>query len=106
MTKLNHTILKQVCGIEPPIYEHRFHPERRWRFDAAWPDYKIALEFEGGVWRQGRHQRAYGFIGDMEKYNEAALLGWLVVRVATSEHNSGSAIAYDLVKRAFELRSQ
>jgi hypothetical protein len=41
----------------------------------------IALEVEGGVWTRGRHTRGKGFLGDMEKYNAAALGGWCVLRV-------------------------
>ena len=52
--------------------EYRFHPTRKWRFDAAFPSEKVAVEIEGGVWKYGRHNRASGFLNDMEKYNEAA----------------------------------
>ncbi len=64
-----------------PTPEHHFHPERMWRFDYAWPEHRIALEVEGGVWTQGRHTRGSGFVKDMEKYNAAAVLGWRVLRV-------------------------
>lgn len=60
--------------------EYKFHDTRKWRFDFAIPDKKIAIEVEGGVWIQGRHNRASGFIKDMEKYNAAAALGWLLIR--------------------------
>lgn len=60
--------------------EYRFHPVRRWRFDAAFPDKMAALEIEGGVWVYGRHNRASTFENDMDKYNEAAILGWAVIR--------------------------
>lgn len=63
-----------------PTPEYKFHPERRWRFDWCWPDYKIALELEGGVWIKGRHTRGAGFIKDMEKYNAAAARGYRVFR--------------------------
>ena len=62
-----------------PVREWRFC-ERMWRFDFAWPEKKVAVEVEGGVWIQGRHARGTGFIGDCEKYNRAALLGWKVLR--------------------------
>lgn len=67
-------------GIPMPVREHRFHATRKWRFDFAWPDKLVALEVEGGVWSQGRHTRGSGFIADMEKYNTAASLWWLVLR--------------------------
>lgn len=67
------------------IKEFKFHPERRWRFDYAIPQYKIALEVEGGVWTQGRHTRPQGFLGDVEKYNTATLMGWRVFRTTPTD---------------------
>ncbi len=73
--------LLRSVGLPAPVREHRFHPVRRWRFDYAWIDHKVALEVEGGVWTGGRHTRGAGFVGDMEKYNAAVVAGWRVVRV-------------------------
>lgn len=81
-------IFLQFCeamGISKPVAEHRFEPLRRWRFDYAWPEAKIALEVEGGVWSGGRHTTGKGFVGDMAKYNRAAVLGWRVLRVQPRE---------------------
>ena len=77
-------ICKTDLGVEC-VKEFKFHTERRWRFDYAIPQYKIALEVEGGVWTQGRHTRPQGFLGDMEKYNNATLLGWRVFRTTPNE---------------------
>ena len=71
--------MSKIVGAEV-VAEHRFHETRKWRFDYAIPDMRIALEVEGGVWTGGRHTSSAGFIKDMEKYNRAALLGWLVLR--------------------------
>ena len=60
--------------------EVKFHPERRWKFDYAIVEAKIAIEVEGGAWINGRHNRPEGFIKDMEKYNAAAVLGWRILR--------------------------
>lgn len=62
------------------VSEFRFHETRKWRFDFAIPEQKIAIEIEGGIWIQGRHNRASGFVKDMEKYNTAASLGWILIR--------------------------
>lgn len=67
-------------GLPEPSTEYKFHAERRWRFDYAWPDAKVALEVEGGVWVGGRHTSAKGFLNDIEKYNAATVLGWKVLR--------------------------
>jgi hypothetical protein len=63
-----------------PQEEYIFCPGRKWRFDFAYPDKKVAIECEGGSWIQGRHNRGTGFANDCEKYNAAALLGWRVLR--------------------------
>lgn len=63
--------------------ELRFHKVRRWRFDYAIERLKIAIEIEGGVWIKGRHNRASGYIKDLEKYNTATSLGWHVLRFSS-----------------------
>lgn len=75
---------KTDLGVEC-VKEYKFHPERRWRFDYAIPEHKIALEVEGGVWTQGRHTRPQGFLGDIEKYNTATLMGWRVFRTTPTD---------------------
>ena len=67
-------------GLPKPVVEFLFHSERKWRFDFAWPQSRLAVEVEGGVWIQGRHTRGSGFVKDMEKYNAAAMLGWRILR--------------------------
>ena len=74
------------------VKEFQFHPTRRWRFDYAIPSHKIALEVEGGVFSKGRHTRGAGFIGDIEKYNEATRLGWRVVRTVPWELNTRKTV--------------
>lgn len=79
-TKICAAALHAEC-----VKEYRFHPTRKWRFDYALPAFMIALEVEGGVWTGGRHTSAKGFLGDIEKYNKAALMGWRLFRVTPSE---------------------
>ena len=75
-----------------PLAEFRFHPERRWRFDFAWPAEQLAIEVEGGTYTRGRHNRPVGFAQDCEKYNSAALLGWRVLRYTGAMIRSGKAL--------------
>ena len=77
-------LVKQECSIEI-IQEHLFHPVRKWRFDFAIIDHKIAIEVGGGVFSGGRHTRGKGFMGDMEKYNSAVELGWKLIRVTPKQ---------------------
>ena len=74
--------------------EYKFHPTRRWRFDFCWPQDEImlAVEVEGGIWTNGRHTRGSGFEKDCEKYNEASLLGYTVIRVTGGHIENGMAL--------------
>jgi very-short-patch-repair endonuclease len=68
-------------GIPAPDTEHQFLKERKFRFDFAWPDLRVAVEMEGIViGGQGRHQTAIGYERDCEKYNLATLNGWRILR--------------------------
>jgi len=83
-----------------PITEHRFAPPRRWRFDLAWPERMLALEIDGGSWSGGRHTTGKGFEADCEKYSEAAVLGWRVIRVTPRMVVDGRALGY--IEREFQ----
>lgn len=72
------------------VTEYRFHPVRRWRFDWAVVERKIAFEFDGGVFTGGRHTRPVGFSNDREKMNVAQSMGWQVYCFTTA-HLSGHA---------------
>ena len=82
--------------------ETRFHSTRRWRCDFMNQELKIAIEVEGAVWAQGRHTRGSGFIKDIEKYNELALAGYLLIRVTPTMVEDGSALVW--IERAIETR--
>lgn len=87
-------------GLPHPKREYRFHTTRKWRFDFAWPELRLAVEVEGGVYSGGRHTRGKGFEADAEKYNEAALMGWTVIRVTPGMIKKGLAI--DTISRAIQ----
>lgn len=95
-----------LVGIEGWEREHRgWHPERQWRFDFAWPTERVAVEVEGQTFGKrcstsgcgkmlagGRHTRGRGFEEDCRKYNEAARLGWRVLRVTSDMVRTGEAL--------------
>lgn len=86
----------RACGLDKGmVRERRFHPERKWRFDFAWPAAQVAVEVEGATQMgQGRHSRGKGFEADTEKYNEAARLNWRVFRFTTRQVKTGAAVRY------------
>lgn len=82
----------RAAGLAAPVREHRFDPSRRWRFDFAWVDARVALEVEGGQWIGGHGGRR--FEEDAEKYNAAGIAGWLVLRVTTRMVDDGRALEF------------
>jgi very-short-patch-repair endonuclease len=82
------------------VKEYQFHDKRKWRFDYAILDKKIAIEVEGGVWIQGRHTRPKGFLGDMEKYNTAAQMGWKLLRITPDKLMSLET--FEMIIKAYE----
>ena len=99
--KVFRALLEQE-GIPQPESEYVFAPPRKWRFDYAWLAARVALEVEGAVWVQGRHTRGSGFLKDMQKYSEAAILGWCVLKTTPSQLCSRETI--ELVARALSTR--
>jgi hypothetical protein len=91
------TLLK-LHGLPAGVPEYRFAPPRRWRFDCCWPDRMLAVEVEGGVWTGGRHTRPVGYLRDVDKYNEASLRGWTLLRVTPAMVADGRAV--ELIRRA------
>ena len=80
------------AGLPIGVEQHKFHPTRKWMFDRAWPDRMLAVEIDGGTWSGGRHTRGSGYEKDCEKLNEAALLGWTVLRFTSNMVCDGRAM--------------
>ncbi len=100
MSALEDTLALFIQGsdVPAPEREFRFHPTRKWRFDFAWPALMWAVEVQGGTWVNGGHSRGKGMARDMEKRNEATLLGWRVLYFDTDMVNDGEAI--QVIERA------
>lgn len=91
----------QATGLTMPTPEYRFCVSRKWRADFAFPTQMILVEIEGGLWGKGGggHNRAKGFIADLEKYNYAAELGYTVLR-----YHEVTLEAIEQVKRVYWQR--
>ena len=91
---LHSKVLAQLVGFPDPATELLFHPKRKWRFDYAWEEQKLALEVHGGIHSGGRHTRGRGFVEDRAKMSEATLLGWTVLEVTPEHIKSGQLRAW------------
>ncbi len=99
-------------GLPQPHEQYRWATEvtnengkpRQFRADFAWPQYRLLVEVQGGVWRRGggAHSHPSNIERDIEKAQCAALLNWLVFPVTTDEVKRGEAI--QLLERFFASR--
>lgn len=96
-------LMSEIPGVEV-VKEYMFHYTRKWRFDYAIPELKVAVEIDGGVWDYGRHNRPQGYMDDMEKLNNAISLGWYVLRFTTYDRMTNATLS--LIKKTVELRQK
>lgn len=90
----------QLVGLPAPVTEFKFHPVRKWRFDFAWPERLFAVEVDGAIYSGGRHTRGMGVEKDCEKFAEAMIAGWKVMRVSTNQVKDGRAVGW--IQRAMK----
>lgn len=86
----------RAVGLPEPWPEHQFAKPRKFAFDACWPDAKLALEIDGGVFLKGggRHTRGAGYRKDCEKGALAAIRGWRVIHCLPEHVKNGQALAW------------
>jgi hypothetical protein len=96
----------EARGLPVPTPEYQFALEegREWAFDWLFDGW-LALEVEGGVFGKGAacpvckrrpagaHSSVEGIKRDIEKYNRAAMLGYVVIRCLPEDITSGAAFA-------------
>jgi hypothetical protein len=87
----------QARGLPVPIFEYRFDPVRKWRFDLLF-DAWLAVEVQGGLFTQGRHARGAALRDEYDKLNEAVVAGYSVLFCTPQDVDSGAIFA--VVERA------
>ncbi len=98
MSELENTLAFHIKAhkLPAPEREVQWHKPRRWRADFLWKAQKLIVEVEGGIWIEGggRHTRGQGFEADCEKYNNATIDGWRVLRVTAKQIENGDAVGW------------
>lgn len=79
--------LKRLGTISGYVQELKFDDMRRYRFDWAIPDLKLAIEYEGLNSEKSRHTTKKGYTGDCQKYNLAVINGWKVLRYTAMNYS-------------------
>lgn len=104
---LERTFLHYLRILAPelpePTQEHQFAPPRKWRFDFAWIEQKVAVEIEGMSYNIGRHQRTAGYAADCEKYNQALCEGWKVLRYTGKMLTDNPQMCIDQVRALLDM---
>jgi len=59
--------------------------KRYFRADFAWPEARLLLECQGGVFTRQAHGSISGILRDNERLNIAARLGWRMMRCTTKD---------------------
>lgn len=75
-----------------PTMQYRFHATRKWRFDFAFVEQRLAVEIDGGAFIRGGHNRGAQQQKDYEKMNNAVKLGWRVLRFNTKDMADAEAV--------------
>lgn len=63
---------------------------RTWRLDFAWPEYRVAAEYDGVAWHSGRD----AFFRDRRRYAALQELGWAIVSIVAEDvrHRPGELV--------------
>lgn len=96
-TDYKEEFLQQLGLVKIPVQsEFVFAPPRKFRADWRVVDTRILIEFEGGLFKAGKggHSSIGGIHRDIEKYNTAALQGWMVIRITPKHVVSGEALGW------------
>ena len=92
-------MLKLTNQIEDYVLELQFDEVRKFRFDWAIPSLMIAIEFEGIMSEKSRHTTKTGYSKDTEKYNLAAISGWIVLRYTVLTYGNLERDLLKLIKK-------
>ncbi|MGZ4582775.1 MAG: hypothetical protein ACXVYI_00185 [Mycobacterium sp.] len=81
-------------GLPPPVLQYEVVDLRGdlWRLDFAWPDLRVAAEYDGVDWYSGQD----AFIRDRRRYSALQELGWAVVAILAEDVRRRP---WDLIRR-------
>jgi hypothetical protein len=94
--ELEAKVARQFSMANLPAWEPHFYfcPGRRWNFDFAWPDCKVACEINGGTFLPAKHGHTNGahLHGEYEKLNAGQTMGWIVLQFDTKHVSANEVV--------------
>ena len=89
-------------GLPEPVFEFVYIPNRKFRLDIAFPEWRVGLEVQGGLFIKAAHSTGAGIRRDMEKRNLGILEGWSVLEC--EPENVCMAETAWMIKMALQLK--
>jgi very-short-patch-repair endonuclease len=78
----------------PGVFTPKTRKQSTWVFDFAFPELKLLVEIDGGIWIGGAHGHPLDITRNMTKQNDATLAEFALLRFTPAEVKSGHAIAF------------
>ena len=95
----------KAADLPKPEREFMFAKPRRFRADFAWPDFKLLVEIDGGLYQsRSGHRSVKGVKRDMVKGNLAALQSYVYLRFNAEQIHDGSAL--DIIELVLRQQPQ
>jgi hypothetical protein len=93
--RLRRRIIRSGLPRPIPQYEIRHRGRLIARVDLAYPELRVAIEYDSERWHSGRRPRE----SDLERRNRLTALGWHVVHVTGTELAAGAPTAIAALRR-------
>lgn len=90
-------------GLPKPVFEYQHIPERRFRLDIAFPQHKVGVEVQGGIWMPvSGHKSGVHLKRDYTKNNLGLLNGWRVLQIEPKDVTMLSTV--EMIKKLIALQ--
>ena len=101
-SKLEALLLEKIreAQLPEPEREYKALKDRQFPWDLAWPEHRLLVEIQGGIYQRGAHSRGAGIERDMEKLNLATLAGYRSLQFSRGMIEDGTAV--EVISRALE----
>lgn len=97
-TVIENELMEQLVDakLDEGVYRNcKFIPKRKFEADFYWPELKLVVECDGGVWLpSGGHTTGAGYTSDRYRDLIALSHGIITLRFVSSQIHKGDAIAY------------